>query len=83
MSNPDHIPDAHRYCFLNVLTDGGLGSFEMFLQFSLLDTLHPKGAYIGNVFSDTRLVSSCAHPRCSPSIPAMFPVLYLGRNIPT
>jgi hypothetical protein len=29
------------------------------------------------------LVSSCAHPRCSPSIPAMFPVLYLGRNIPT
>ena len=83
LPNSNHISDIHNHCFLNVPTDNMPTSFHMFLQFSVLGTFYSKEAHIENVSSNTRLIPSCVHPKCSPNVLAMFLVVHSSRYIPT
>ena len=55
----------------------------MSLTFSSLATLDPQIYYITNVFSGIMLVPSHTHLGCTLNVPAMDPVVYLGRYIST
>ena len=55
----------------------------MFLTFSSLATLDPQIYYITNVFPGIMWVPSHTHLGCTQNVPAMVPVVYLGRYIPT
>ena len=55
----------------------------MFLECSPLATLNLQVDHITNVFHSTISVPSHAHLGCTLNVPAMFPVVYLGRYIST